>query len=254
VNARTHERSNAATRVTLERFAGNGGAADDRSRGHRSWHLACSGPACDVVRVDEKDSFQMKIRIAVFATIASSFVASAALADELGAEAAPKVRIGAQVELLPTGSLDSEPDSATPKVAYGVGLTFDYAITRNISIGVAPRMIFNVIDKDANGDAASQLDLRARVKGHFPIADKIEAYGFVAPGYSIVMLPDSELDNPAGLVLAFGAGATYDLTPRMFVSGEVGYQLGFQRTEVLGETVDLGTSYLHVGLGAGARF
>jgi hypothetical protein len=83
------------------------------------------------------------------------------------------------------------------------------------------------------------------------VAPKLDLFGFVSPGYSILSLPDSadELDSPTGLVLGFGGGAKYAVTPTLSVVGELGYQLGFQGTSVEGQDIDLKTDLLHIGVG-----
>ena len=59
----------------------------------------------------------------------------------------------------------------------GVTGTFDYAINPYLSIGIAPRLVLNVkAEGNDSGDAGKEIDLRARVTGHFPIIPKLEAY------------------------------------------------------------------------------
>jgi hypothetical protein len=192
------------------------------------------------------------------ALLAIPMLATTAFAQD-AAGPAPKMRLGAQVEILPLGTLEAsaggQSSSTDADIAYGIGATFDYDITPNFSIGAAPRFIFNVNGKDSNDDAGKQLDLRVRATAHFPVAPQIQIYGFVAPGYSIVMLPSGAgIDDPKGFAIGFGGGLTYDVAPKVFLSGEVGYQLGFQSTKVLDQDLDAKTRYLSIGLGAGARF
>jgi hypothetical protein len=201
-------------------------------------------------------------RIAFIAGTAVTLLASTAFAQDVSSTAsAPtkKASVGAQFELLPVGSfhLAAGQESMDPSaaVAYGIGGTFDYAVHEHLSIGVAPRLVLHVVPSEDDGfdedDDASELDLRARLKFHTAVAPGVEAYGYLAPGYSILF--DDE-DDASGFAIAVGAGATYDLTPAMYLSGEIGYQKGFQSTEVQGVDVDVNASYLHLGLGAGTRF
>jgi hypothetical protein len=123
-------------------------------------------------------------------------------------------------------------------------------------IGLAPQFIFNVKSDDSgDSDAAQEVDLRARIGGIAKVADTIRVFGYAAPGYSIVMLPDEfeGIDNPAGFVLGFAAGAAFDLAPSTYLTGEVGYQLGYQSTEFLNNDADFKTNYLHLGVGLGFR-
>jgi len=57
-----------------------------------------------------------------------------------------------------------------------------------------------------------------------------------APGYSWILADDNSfgpvhVNDATGLVVAFAAGATLDLTPSFFLNGEVSYQLGFQKSK-----------------------
>jgi opacity protein-like surface antigen len=204
----------------------------------------------------------------MFATAATSFFASSALAQEASAPAAgaaSKMRAQAQIEMLPIGSgkasIGGDSTTTDAELAYGISAAFDYAVTPFLSIGVAPRLILNVapdVDDGGDGDADKEVDLRARILAHFPVAPKLEAYAYVSPGYSIVLPADSDADSSTGFGIGGAAGVTYDVSPSLFVNGELGYQRAFTSTEVmLGADkidVDLDLSYFHVGVGAGTRF
>jgi hypothetical protein len=129
-----------------------------------------------------------------------------------------------------------------------------------LSIGVAPRLVLNVKPSDgADGaDADKEIDLRARITGRLPVAPGVELYASVMPGYSIVTSSQDGVDSATGFALAGALGATYDLTPKIFLGAEVGYQRAFtSATEsIAGQNLsaDLELSYLHVGIGAGTRF
>ena len=199
----------------------------------------------------------MKTRITLATVTFASLFASSAFAQEAPAS---KLSASAQLELLPVGNAhveagDLENDEATA-TAFGVSGAIDYAVHPNVSVGFAPRVIFGVKASDApdSVDAGTEYDLRARIKAHAAVAPRIEAYGFLAPGYSLITSPDEDDETSKGLAIGFGAGATYELSPTAFVSGELGYQLGFQGFEVQGQDVTASTSYLHVGVGGGVRF
>jgi hypothetical protein len=178
------------------------------------------------------------------------------------AQPAPERRtqLGVAFEILPLGKLTLEAAdvisaSADTAVAFGVAPAVDFALAPVFSIGLAPRFLFRV--RGEGGDeSATQLDLRARALLHPRLSPAVRLQAYVAPGYSILYIPDwpDELDRPAGLVLAFGGGLTYDVSQEAFLSFDVGYQLGFQKVSEMGESVDVKTRFLHLGLGAGARF
>ena len=206
----------------------------------------------------------MKPVLVTIVLLASTLTAAAASAQEpVLTQTAPahRSRAGVQLELLPAGKLVFEGGgfdaSADTAVAYGITGTFDYDLLPWLSAGVAPRFVFNVIDAQAGDGEESrrELDLRARVTASTGLAGKLRAYGFLAPGYSILLAPSSDrLGTASGFVLAFGGGVTYDATPELYLTGELGYQVGFQNVDTGGLVVGASTEYLSVGLGAGKRF
>jgi len=210
----------------------------------------------------------MKARIMFVAGTLGAMMSSAAFAQEPGAAAGdaavPKLSVAAQVEMLPTGSGKTTVNGASMSqdtaVAYGVTAMFDYAINPYLSVGVAPRLVLNVKPSDAAAgvDANRELDLRARIAGHLPVRPGLDVYAAAMPGYSIVMSSQDGVNSATGFALAGALGATYNVTPNMFVGAEVGYQRAFtsQDQTVLGQKVsaDLDLSYMHVGIAAGTRF
>jgi opacity protein-like surface antigen len=210
----------------------------------------------------------MKARIMFAAGILGAMVSSSAFAQEqegaVGDAAPRKLSAAAQVELLPMGTgkttFEGESMSHDTATAYGITAMFDYAINPYLSVGVAPRLVLNVKASDAvaGQDAGKEVDLRARITGHFPVRPGLDVHAALMPGYTIVMVPEKDMDNPTGFAVAGALGATYDVTPGLFVGAEVGYQRAFtsQKQTIAGQTFssDTDLSYLHVGLGAGARF
>jgi hypothetical protein len=228
-------------------------------------------------------SMTLKTPLVVAATLTTTFVASlvgsAAFAQEgeqqvsrESERASKHVSLGAQVDLLPYGKISGGSDSNTinedAAFAYGVAANLDFHLNRYLSIGLSPRMIFNVTTKDQDADqedqdALKQFDARVRVKGEFPLGQALDLYGYVAPGYSWILANDNtfgpvHVNDATGLVVAFAAGAAIDLTPSFFLNGEVSYQLGFQKSNAsvgpIDGDFDFKSDYLSVGLGAGARF
>lgn len=202
------------------------------------------------------------------ASITASLVAAAALLPTLAhaqdasvesASSSSTVFVGGNLQLLPTGSLkasangrDSSADTAT---AFAIGALAEVRVNPFLSIGFAPRYIFNIKDTSPNStDSATQLDLAVRVAAGTEVAPKARVYGFVAPGYSFMFLPSSAngISNPSGFIVGFGAGASYEIAPKIALTGELGYQLGFQGTTVQGTSVDLKDNYLQIGVGISA--
>lgn len=195
----------------------------------------------------------MKAKL-VLSSLVTVGVTASASAAHAGAE------LGAEAIIAPSGEITVENDdvgsaSGDSAVAYGVGGLLDFAITPNISVGFAPRYLFNIkgdgVDEDS--DAASQLDLAVRVTGRAPLGSGAELFVYGAPGYSFIFLPDNELfediDSPQGLVVGAGGGARFRLGQGLALVGEVGYTWGFQNTTIFDQDVDVKTNLLHVGVG-----
>ena len=143
---------------------------------------------------------------------------------------------------------DVEADTA---FAFALAPTIDYSFNQFAFIGFTPQYIFNVKGKDSTGDAAKELDLLLRLGGNAKVADTIMLFGYLAPGYGIVM--PSSGDSAKGFVIGFAAGALFDLTPGLFATGEIGYQLGYQSVKVGDLSVDFKTNFLRIGVGLGVR-
>lgn len=155
------------------------------------------------------------------------------------------------------------------KFAYGVGLTAGYAVIPGLSVGIAPQFIFGIKEDvaGASPDAATEIDLMARIAYAYHVIPALAVYAEVLPGYSIIVLPDSQknsngasTDNPKGFVMAFGAGAAYDINDMFFVNLGIGYQIGFQSTSVQvtgvpgSSSMDTKTSFLRIAVGGGVKF
>jgi len=164
---------------------------------------------------------------------------------------ASKMRLGVTLVPMPMGSLKTNVLGAETSIdsamAFAIMPVFDYFVIPNLFVGVAPSYAFNVKGKDSMGDAASQLDLLLRVGYGLPVAEKLGVYGYASPGYSIISPPEG--DSAKGLVVGLHAGAMYDLASNLFLNGQVGYQLGFQKLS----GTDFKSNYLQIGLGVGMR-
>lgn len=182
--------------------------------------------------------------------------ATAAVSAGLAKES--KMRLGINLVPSPYGSYTvgagGASTSETTAFAFGVMPVFDYLVHPNFFVGVGPTYTFNVKAKDAGGDASKELDLLLRLGGGMPVNEKLGVFGYLSPGYSIIQLPSGAVgDNPKGFALGVHAGAMFSLTPTMFLNGQLGYQLGMQKTTVAGVDVDANINLLQIGLGAGVR-
>jgi hypothetical protein len=204
----------------------------------------------------------------VFATLMSATLAAApAYAQDTAATPEARVAasapatprsLGMQFEVLPLGTLTLKSSvlekSSDATSTYAIGGFVSRDITPHFSLGVAPRMIFGVAGKD-DAESAKELDVRLRATLHRALLSRVEVFGSLEPGYSIVLLPtDLRVDNPSGLVVALASGVTLDLDKGAFMTAEVSYQLGFQALSSNDVGADLNTSYLAFGLGLGVHF
>ena len=164
----------------------------------------------------------------------------------------------AQVQLIPVGTLAFEgggiDTSESTDLAYGIGAQVDYWVNEQISVGFAPRFVLN-LRPDSETESATQLDLAVRAQYNHPVNDQVKAFGFLAPGYSILSLPEEAGDlSPKGLIIGLGAGVRYGVNDKLFVQGEAGYTLGFQGGTEQGVDYTFKSNLLHLGVGLGAAF
>jgi hypothetical protein len=185
--------------------------------------------------------------------------ACSALAPTVAVAKPGGITAAVSFEVLPTGTYKLDvpgvgSDHSATEVAYGFAGQIDYWVTDTLSVGLAPRYILNVSRSDSNSSSDPELDLRLRGQYNHQVNPMFQLFGFVAPGYSIIILP-GDADNPKGLAIGFGAGGRYLINDKLFAQGELGYQLGFQKiTTISGNRVTIATDYLHIGVGIGAQF
>lgn len=135
--------------------------------------------------------------------------------------------------------------------AYAISGVLDYAFTSYLRIGVAPRLVLHVKDDGFPTNPTNKaVDVRVRIRAHYAISG-LELYAAFTPGYEVI-LTDGGGDHPYdGWALGGSAGATYDLSPDLFVGGEIGYQVAYNAVNPRDKWQ---LSYAHIGLGAGTRF
>jgi hypothetical protein len=160
-----------------------------------------------------------------------------------------RMRLAINLVPMPYGSLSpASSPSETTAFAFGVMPAFDYLVHQNFFVGLGPTYTFNVKGSDAP-EASKQFDILLRLGGGAPIAEKLQLFGYLAPGYSIIQVPSGTGDNPKGLTVGAHAGAIYELSQALFLNGTLGYQVGMQKVM----SSDLKTQYLQVALGVGMR-
>ena len=148
------------------------------------------------------------------------------LAAPIASARAERVRLGGTVSLLPIGQAHIEAEglsqSADTATAVGLGGVVEVQLLTNLAVGFAPRLILNVKGEDAT-ESGKELDLAVRVIGNVPVGGMVQLYGFAAPGYSIIYVPDlpDEISNPAGFILGFGGGVGFDINPRFRLAVEL---------------------------------
>lgn len=171
----------------------------------------------------------------------------------------PSPQVGVELAVLPSGTFKIDSGGETRDIeaatAYGVGVAVRFPLGRYAAVDIAPRWLMNVTFSDeADVGTAIEIDFRARlIAGFWPLPN-VMLYGSVAPGYSVILLPelpelDEEIATPKGPVLGLGAGIIYAMNQRFSLTTEIGYQFGFQQTEIDYMPLDSTSNYLHVSVG-----
>jgi hypothetical protein len=170
----------------------------------------------------------------------------------------PTIWLGGGLGLSPVGTLKANSNSFDAATAFGINGLLEFRVTPNVSIELAPTLLFNV--KSRNEESSNELDLPLRLAVGAPVAPAVRLYGFVAPGYSIFFpgdTPSVDLGHPSGFMLGFGGGAGFRIAPSVMVTTELGYQFrwlsGTGRTSIGGvdfsADYSLDANYLTLGLG-----
>lgn len=180
------------------------------------------------------------------------FTSKVAVAQIPIADPNARLRLGLNLVPMPFGSfkttLNSIELSTDTAFAFGLMPAIDYLLTPYFFVGFAPQFTFNVKTKNGNEDAGNAVDLLLRLGGNAPVADNIELYGYLAPGYSIVSSSGGG-DSATGFALGFHGGAILNISPTVFTNFELGYQLGFQTLN----DFDSKVNYFQIALGVGLR-
>jgi hypothetical protein len=164
--------------------------------------------------------------------------------------------LGVMFELLPVGTLSAavtQPNGTQSTLsndsvfAVAVAPFIDGAASPYLTIGASPQIIFRVKGDGAPTESAKQLDLRFRLTGRVPMSPRVRVFGRLSPAYSMILLPSAAGDtsNPSGFLVDVTVGSEVAVLPNLFVIGNLGYQMGFQKAA--GD--DWNTSYLHIGGG-----
>jgi hypothetical protein len=170
----------------------------------------------------------------------------------------PKLWGGVAAEIIPSGNLKATSGGMSNDfslaTAYAVTGLIDYRVSPLLSVGFSPRYVASIKpSNDTSGQTASAVDLRARLTARTQVAPQIMAFGYGAIGYTTVLLPSqgtgTQPPNPTGFSLTFAAGAAYEINPRMMLTGELGYTLGFEGVSFMGTDVTYNVNLLHLGVG-----
>jgi hypothetical protein len=118
-----------------------------------------------------------------------------------------------------------------------------------LSVALAPQMLFNL--KPDHEDSADELGVFVQTTGHLALKPQWDLDLFVAPGYSVLIVPGA--DNAKGLAFRWGGGPMFHLTEHVSFAAEFSHQLGFQRTERDGSDVDMETTFFSMVAGVRLR-
>lgn len=196
--------------------------------------------------------------LAVVLGVAIITNATAARAAEAVAAESPsaKMRVTALFVPAPLGFLRSGSPGNVATVgsqpAFGFATAFDFIAGPHLFVGFATGYTFHIVARGTTADPATAFDLTVRFGGSLPVAPKVTAYGYLAPGYSW-MQGAPQASNPQGPIVGLHAGALLDLTPTWYADVELGYQAGFQRTSFNQMEDPANASFFQTGVGVGVR-
>jgi hypothetical protein len=170
----------------------------------------------------------------------------------------PRTWLGFEADLLLAGQIKgginntTTTDDANSTAALGVVL--DYRAAPWLTIGFAPRVVLGVEANNGNNMSFTQLDLRLRVTAGQQVAPRLRLYGIGTLGYSIVFnevldIINNTRVNSDGLIWSLGGGIAYSIAPRVRLTGEVSYQVGYQGTTIQGQSITASDNYLTIGVG-----
>lgn len=117
-----------------------------------------------------------------------------------------------------------------------------------LSVALVPQMLFNL--RPNQEDPAKELEVFVQTTGHLVLKRQWDLGLFVAPGYSVLILPNA--DNAHGLAVRWGGGPMFHLTKQISFAAEFSHQIGFQGAKRESGNVDMETSFFT--LLAGIRF
>jgi hypothetical protein len=159
--------------------------------------------------------------------------------------------LGANVSYAAMGKLEIATPTMTGRsdfaAAYAVELQAGYRILPYFSVALAPQMFFNL--HPGEEATAREVELFVEATGHIVLQPRWDLDVFLAPGYSVLLVPDA--DDATGLAFRWGGGPMFYIGKHLSFGAELSQQLGFQRTERAAGDVDMKTSF--VTLLAGIR-
>jgi hypothetical protein len=163
----------------------------------------------------------------------------------------PTAAIGGQFELLPAGVVSNANRSDLPPgdiaTTVGVSGSAELFIGSSVAVGVNPGMVISL--KGGNSRfSATQYDLRGRVRIGKLVDDRFTAHVYGSAGGSWIVSRDDD-PTAAGPIFGFGAGVSQRLEGSTFVTFELGYQVGFQKTSVNSVELDGSSDLFHVAIG-----
>jgi hypothetical protein len=161
------------------------------------------------------------------------------------------VFIGANLAYATKAAIEIHTETMDGRVAFpavfAAELQAGYRFLPFLSVALAPQMLFNL--KPDNEDSAHELAVFVQTTGHVALKSQWDFNVYVAPGYSVLIVPDA--DSAKGLAFRWGGGPMFHLSEHISLAGEFSHQIGFQKTERDGGDVDMQTTF--VSLLAGIR-
>ena len=191
--------------------------------------------------------------------VGSSLATLAASLDTPSPSAGPaaKIQVAVMFVHVPRGMIHQDvrgPLDVSIEQAFGFRTAFDLLPHPNAFVGFAPSATFRIQPLSSSQNPSREFDFLLRFGVRAPLGDRAGVYGYLAPGYSFIgvmgLIPVSQ-----GPVIGVHGGGRFDVTGRIFVAAELGYQLGFQRgsSDYPPLEVRSSTELLQIAIGVGLR-
>jgi hypothetical protein len=163
---------------------------------------------------------------------------------------APGVFVGVNASYATRATLEIRTDNMTGRTdlptVFAADVQAGYRVMPSVSVALASQLAFNL--KPSGADSARELSVFAQATGHYELKMQWDFNFVVAPGYTVVLIPDA--DDASGFAFRWGGGPMFHLNNHLSFAVELSHQIGFQSTSRTSGDADVRTTFvsLHAGI------